>query len=85
MLLQNLIILWEQGIILGSIADQNVCHLIRLTTQSQEIIVAFDGNLGITKKGHVQWQRNSTETLNFVVNDGTVLDLQQISRDSLIF
>ena len=58
--LQNLIILWKQGITLSSIVDQNVAHLIRLTTQSQEIIVAFDGNLGITKKDHVQWQRNCT-------------------------
>ena len=75
MLLQNLIILWKQGITLGSIADQNVSHLNRPTRQSQGIIVAFEGYLGLTTKGHVQRQRNSTKTLDFVVNDGTVLDL----------
>ena len=49
-LLQNLIILWKQGITLGIIADQNVGHLIRLTRQSQEIIVTFDGYLGLQRK-----------------------------------
>ena len=63
------------GSSIGSIADHNVSHLNRLTSQSQEIIVAFDGYLGITIKDHVQRQRNSTMTLDFVVNDGTVLDL----------
>ena len=45
MLLQNLIILWKQGITLCNTKDQNVSHLIRLTRQSQEIIVTFDGYL----------------------------------------
>ena len=77
MLFQNLIILWKQGISLGSIKDQNVSHLIRLTRQSQEIIVTFDGYLGLQRKAMYNDERhqNSTKTLDFVVNDGTVLDL----------
>ena len=77
MLLQNLIILWKQGITLGSIKDQNVSHFIRLTRQSQEIIVTFDGYLGLQQKAmyNDERHRNSTKTLDFVVNDGTVLDL----------
>ena len=79
MLLQNHIILWKQGITPGSIKDQNVSHLIRLTRQSQEIIVTFDGYLGLQRKAMYTYNnerhRNSTKTLDFVVNDGTVLDL----------
>ena len=77
MLLQNLIILWKQGITLDSIKDQNVSHLIRLTRQSQEIIVTFDGYLGLQRKAmyNDERHRNSTKTLDFVVNDETVLDL----------
>ena len=52
MFLQNLIILWKQGITLGSIKDQNISHLIRLIRQPQEIIVTFDDYLGL--QGHVQ-------------------------------
>ena len=63
----------------GSIKDQNVSHLIRLTRQSQEIIVTFDGYLGLQRKAMYTYNnerhRNSTKTLDFVVNDGTVLDL----------
>ena len=77
LLLQNLIILWKQGIILGSIKDQNVSHLIRQTRRSQEIIVTFDGYLGLQQKAmyNDERHRNSTKTLDFVVNGGTVLDL----------
>ena len=77
MLLQNLIILWKQGITLDSIKDQNISHLIRLTRQSQEIIVTFDGYLGLQRKAmyNDEQHRNSTKTLDFVVNDETVLDL----------
>ena len=77
MLLQNLIILWKQDATLGSIVDQNVSHLIRLTRQSQEIIVTFDGYLGLQLKAmyNDERHRNSTKTLDFVVNDETVLDL----------
>ena len=77
MLLQNVIILWKQGITLGSIKDQNVSHHIRLTRQSQEIIVTFDGYLGLQRKVmyNDERHRNSIKTLDFVVNDGTVLDL----------
>ena len=77
MLLHNPIILWKQGIILGSIKDQNVSHLIRLTRQSQEIIVTFNGYLGLQRKAmyNDERHRNSIKTLDIVANDGTVLDL----------
>ena len=77
MLLQNLIILWKQGITLGIIKDHNVSHVIRLTKRSQEIIVTFDVYLGLQRKAMYNDERhqNSTKTLDFVVNDGTVLDL----------
>ena len=77
MLLQNLIILWKQGITLGSIKDQNVSHPNKLTRQSQEIIVTFDGYLGLQRKAmyNNELHRNSTKTRNFVMNEGTVLDL----------
>ena len=77
MLLQNLIILWKQGIKLGSIKDQNVSHLIRLTRQYQEIIVTFDSYVGLQRNAmyNDERHRNSTKTPDFVVNDGTVLDL----------
>ena len=77
MLLQNPIIPWKQGITLDSIKDQNVSHLIRLTRKSQEIIVTFDGYLGLQRKAmyNDERHRNSTKTLDFVVNNETVLDL----------
>ena len=77
MLLQNLIILWKQEITRGSIKDQNVSHLIRLTRQFQEIIVTFEGYSGLQRKAmyNNERHRNSTKTVDFAVNDGTVLDL----------
>ena len=77
MLLQNLIILWKQGITLGIIKDHNVSHVIRLTKRSQEIIVMFDGYLGLQRKAMYNDERhqNSAKILDFIVKDGTVLDL----------
>ena len=59
LLLRNLIILWIQGITLGSIKDQNVSHFIRLTRRSQEIIVTFDGYLGLQRKAMYNDERQS--------------------------
>ena len=43
---------------------------------SQKIIVVFDGYEEGAPKGYIQRQRNPTGTLDFVVQDGTVLDLE---------
>ena len=47
-----------------------------IARQSQEIIVTFDGYLGLQRKAmyNDERNRNSTKTLDFVVNDGTVRD-----------
>ena len=76
MLIQNLTSLWTRGKTLGGIANEYVSHLTRQSRDSQEIIVVFDGYEEETPKGYIQRQRNPTKTLDFVVQDGTVLDLE---------
>ena len=76
MLIQNLTSLWTRGKTLGGIANEYVSHLTRLTRDCQEITVVFDGYEEETPKGYIQRQKNPTKTLDFVVQDGTVLDLE---------
>ena len=78
MLVHELISLWIRGKTLGAIADNYVSYLTRITRGTCEIIVVMDGYLGISTKGHTQRKRNPTQSLDFVVQNDTVLDVSAI-------
>ena len=78
MLVHELISLWIRGKTLGAIADNYVSYLTRITRGTCEIIVVMDGYLGISTKGHTQRKRNPTPSLDFVVQNDTVLDVSAI-------
>ena len=61
---------------MGGIANEYVSHVTRQTWDSQEIIVVLDGYEEEAPKGYIQRQKNPPRTLDFVVQDGTVLDLE---------
>ena len=75
MFVQELISLWIRGETLGAIADNYVSYLTRVTRETCEILVVMDGYLGITTKGHTQRKRNPTQSLDFVVQNDTILDV----------
>ena len=78
MLVHELISLWIRGKTLCAIADNYVSYLTRITRGTCEIIVVMDGYLGISAKGHTQRKRNPTQSLDFVVQNDTVLDVSAI-------
>ena len=80
MLVHELISLCIRGKTLRAIADNYVSYLtcISITRGTCEIIVVMDGYLGISTKGHTQRKRNPTQSLDFVVQNDTVLDVSTI-------
>ena len=75
MFVQELISLWIRDKTLGAIADNYVSDITRVTRETCEIIVVMDGYLIITSKGHSQRKRNPTQSLDYVVQNVTVLDV----------
>ena len=78
MLVHELISLWIRGKTLGAIPDNYESYLTRITRGTCEIIVAMHGYLEISTKGHTQRKRNPTPSLDFVVQNDTVLDVSAI-------
>ena len=79
MLVHELISLWIRGkTFTGATADNYVSYLTRITRGTCEIIVVMDGYLGLSTKGHTQRKRNPTQSLDFVVQNDTVLDVSAI-------
>ena len=78
MLVPELVSLWIWGKTVGAIADNYLSYHTRITRGTCEIIVAMDGYLGISTKGHMQRKCNPTQILDFVVQNDTVLDVSAI-------